>query len=70
MILDPYGAVLAETCKAGDDIVIANLDPALRERCTGVRWIRTRRPELYSRLAQPTGFEEDTRRVRFEHLEQ
>lgn len=68
MILDPYGAVLAETCRAGDDMVTAELDPSLRERCTGVRWIRTRRPELYAPLVEPTGREEDTRAVRFEHL--
>jgi predicted amidohydrolase len=68
MILDPYGRILRETCKAGDDLVIADLDPALRERCTGVRWIRARRPELYHPLTVPTGQEQDTRTVRFDHL--
>ena len=65
MILDPYGQILAETWKADDDMVVADLDPALRENCTGVRWIKTRRPELYGRLTVPTGLEEDIRRVRF-----
>jgi predicted amidohydrolase len=65
MILDPYGQILAETWKADDDMVVADLDPALRESCTGVRWIKTRRPELYGRLTVPTGLEEDIRRVRF-----
>ena len=65
MILDPYGRVLAETWKADDDMVIADLDPALRENCTGRRWIRTRRPELYGPLTVPTGLERDTRSVRF-----
>ena len=32
MILDPYGRILTETCKAGDDMVIADLDSPLRER--------------------------------------
>ena len=68
MILDPYGRILAETWKAGDDMVIANLDFELRERCTGVRWIRARRPELYDSLTRSTGNEEDTRSVRFDHL--
>ena len=68
MILDPYGRILAETWKAGDDMVVADLDSRLRERCTGVRWIRTRRPELYASLTQRTGREQDTRTVRFEHL--
>ena len=66
MILDPYGRILIETCKAGDDMVIADLDPELLTQSTGKRWIRTRRPELYGPLAQPTGLEEDTRKVRFD----
>jgi predicted amidohydrolase len=65
MILDPYGQILAETWKADDDMVVADLDPALRENCTGVRWIKTRRPDLYEQLTLPTGLEEDIRRVRF-----
>ena len=65
MILDPYGRVLAETCKAGDDMVVADLDPALRENCTGARWIRTRRPELYHPLTVPTGLEQNLRASRF-----
>ena len=66
MILDPYGRTLVGTCKAGDDMVIADLDPELLSQCTGKRWIKTRRPELYGPLAQPTGLEEDTRKVRFD----
>ena len=66
MVLDTYGRVLAETCKAGDAMVAADLDPALRERCTGVRWISTRRPDLYAPLAQPTGKEVETRVSRFD----
>jgi predicted amidohydrolase len=65
MILDPYGRVLTETWKADDDMVVADLNPALRENCTGVRWIKTRRPELYGPLTIPTGRERDTRSVRF-----
>ena len=66
VILDPYGRILAETWKAGDDMVIADLDASLPEKSTGKRWIRTRRPELYSLLTKPTGKEQDTRKVRFE----
>lgn len=66
MILDPYGRVLAETCKAEDYMVVADLDASLRDNCTGVRWIKTRRPELYKPLTIPTGRERDTRTVRFE----
>ncbi|UCC97800.1 MAG: nitrilase family protein [Phycisphaerales bacterium] len=64
-ILDPYGRILEETWKADDDMVVADLDARLRDNCTGVRWIKTRRPELYGPLAVPTGQEEDLRRVRF-----
>ncbi|HJN18293.1 MAG TPA: nitrilase family protein [Armatimonadota bacterium] len=66
MILDPYGRMLAETWKAGDDMVVADLDAGLMERTTGARWIKTRRPDLYSMISTPTGLEEDTRKVRFD----
>jgi predicted amidohydrolase len=64
MILDPYGRTLAETCRAGDDMVTAALDPGLLEKCTGRRWLSTRRPELYGELTRPTGREVSTRRSR------
>ncbi len=67
MILDPYGRILSESTALEDDMAIAALDPTLRERCTGARWIRARRPELYAPLARPTGREQDTRSVRFEY---
>lgn len=67
MILDPYGRILAETWKAGDDMVVADLDASLLPQSTGRRWLRTRRPELYGPLAVPTGMEEDTRKVRFDN---
>ena len=65
MVLDPYGDVLAETWKAGDDMVIADLKAETRAMCTGVRWIRSRRPDLYVDVATPTGREQDIRTVRF-----
>lgn len=65
MILDPYGDTLAETWKAQDEMVVADLDPAVREMCTGQRWLTTRRPELFGPLCEATGREEDTRTVRF-----
>jgi predicted amidohydrolase len=66
MILDPYGRILTETWKAGDDMVVADLDASLLEVSTGKRWIKTRRPELYEPLTVPTGMEQDTRTVRFD----
>jgi predicted amidohydrolase len=66
MIIDPYGRILAETWKADDDMVVADLDASLLDECTGRRWIRTRRPDLYGGLAKPTGKEQDTRAVKFD----
>ncbi|MCG3180642.1 MAG: (R)-stereoselective amidase [Phycisphaerae bacterium] len=65
MILDPYGRILAETWRARDAMVTADLDPDLLEGCTGRRWIQTRRPDLYAPLTVPTGQEIDMRASRF-----
>ncbi len=65
MIIDPYGRILNETTKVDDDIVISNVDLDLLKMCTGRRWIRGRRPELYGILTEPTGNELDPRAARF-----
>jgi predicted amidohydrolase len=65
MILDPYGRILAETWKAGDDIVTADLDLDLLPLATGRRWIRGRRPDLYGILTERLGHELDPRAARF-----
>jgi predicted amidohydrolase len=67
MVIDCYGRIIRETDKAQDDLVVADLDLSLRERCTGVRWMKARRPELYGILTERTGREMDTRSVRFEY---
>jgi predicted amidohydrolase len=66
MILDPYGRILAETCKAADAMVMADLDASLLADATGRSWIRARRPDLYTPLTVPTGQECDTRTLKFE----
>jgi predicted amidohydrolase len=53
MVLDPYGRILVETWQAADAIVSAEIDLTLLDKCTGQRWIRGRRPELYGCLTQP-----------------
>ena len=65
MILGPYGEILAETIRVENDMVIADLDPARRDMCTGARWMSARRPNLYGALAEPTGRERDIRHARF-----
>lgn len=64
MILDAYGEILAESCAAADAMVVADLDAAEREHCTGRRWIEARRPELYAPIVEKTGREKSTRTVR------
>jgi predicted amidohydrolase len=66
MVLDPYGRILAETCKADDDMVIADLDPGLLACSTGRMWMAARRPELYGGLAVRGGAERDARELKFE----
>jgi predicted amidohydrolase len=55
MILDPYGRIITETCRAGNDMVVADLDLSLLDNCSGRRWMRGRRPELYGELLRKNG---------------
>lgn len=66
MVLDPYGRILSETCRAGDAVVVADLDPGLLADSTGRSWIQARRPELYDLLSRRTGRERDVRQLKFE----
>jgi predicted amidohydrolase len=66
MILDPYGEIIVETRRPGDDMVVADLDASILPTSSGRRWLRARRPELYDILTRRTGGEQPTRRVRFE----
>jgi predicted amidohydrolase len=66
MLLDPYGRIIEETWKAEDKMVVADLDASLLDMCTGQRWLRGRRPELYAPLAARTGNELDPRAARFQ----
>lgn len=65
MIIDCYGNILQETWKAEDAMVVADLDPELLHNCTGRRWIRSRRPDLYGPVAVATGNEVDIYKARF-----
>jgi hypothetical protein len=69
MVLDAYGRVLVQAEEPREQMLVADLDLSMRDRATGTRWIRARRPELYSTLVEKTGKEEETRNVRFEHLD-
>jgi predicted amidohydrolase len=66
MVLDPYGRVLAESRRAAEEIVMADLDLSLLAQATGRKWRKARRPELYGRLCERTGDERTTRELKFE----
>lgn len=70
MILNPYGEILAETWEARDKMIVADLDADHMRMNIGMRWIQTRRPELYAYLAKSTGREMDTRTVRFKGIDE
>ena len=65
MIIDCYGRILNETWQAADAMVVADLDLSLLPLCTGRRWLRGRRPELYRPLTEIRGSELDPRSARF-----
>jgi predicted amidohydrolase len=65
MVIDCYGRILKETWQAADDMVIADLDMDLLAQCTGRRWRRGRKPELYGRLVASSGDEVSPREARF-----
>jgi len=65
MILNPYGETMVETDAIDNAMIIADLDPNELDMCTGRRWIRGRRPELYRELAQRQGYELDPYHARF-----
>ena len=53
MILDPFGEILNECRSLGDEVVVATLDPEKVKQSSGQGYIRSRRPELYSKLLEP-----------------
>lgn len=48
MILDPFGDILAECRRLGNDIAIATCTPEKLEQSGGYRYRKARRPELYA----------------------
>lgn len=47
MILDPFGEMMAECRKLGNDLVFADIDPDIFDKTGGRRYRNARRPELY-----------------------
>jgi predicted amidohydrolase len=65
MVIDCYGRIINETWRARDELVVADCDLSLLDRCTGRRWMRGRRPELYQRLTERDGREMSPIEARF-----
>ena len=53
LIFDPFGEILEECRRLGDEVVVATLDPAKLEVAPGRSYIRARRPELYGKMTEP-----------------
>jgi predicted amidohydrolase len=47
MILDPFGDIIAECRKLGDDYVSATLAREKLDQSGGYRYLKARRPDLY-----------------------
>lgn len=47
MIIDPFGDIIAECRKLGDDFVSATLTPEKLTQSGGYRYLKARRPDLY-----------------------
>jgi predicted amidohydrolase len=65
MIVDCCGQIVAETWEAKDRLVVAEAELDLLPLCSGRRWMRARRPELYGILVKRFGNELDPRQARF-----
>ncbi len=65
MIIGPYGEIINESDSIDDDMIIADIKAEELELCTGRRWIRGRRPELYKLLTEPSGNELNPFQARF-----
>ncbi|HUU27081.1 MAG TPA: nitrilase-related carbon-nitrogen hydrolase [archaeon] len=61
MIINPHGIILTETWAAGDDMVVADLDPRELEFNLGHSHTTARRPELYYPLVEGAGKKADTK---------
>ncbi len=53
MVLDPFGEIIAECRRLGDEVVVATLDPNKISVASGQSYIRARRPELYGMMVEP-----------------
>ena len=50
MIIDPFGDIIAECRKLGDDFITATFAPEKLEQAGGFRYRKARRPDLYREI--------------------
>lgn len=50
MIIDPFGDILAECRSLNNEVALANLNPEKLQLAGGSRYLKARRPELYSAI--------------------
>jgi len=60
MILDPFGEIIAESNRLGNDVVVALCTPDKIPVSSGYRYLRARRPELYGKMVEPSEWESVT----------
>jgi predicted amidohydrolase len=53
MILDPFGEVIAECTRLGDDVTVGLCTADKLAVSSGRRYLRARRPDLYAKLVEP-----------------
>jgi predicted amidohydrolase len=53
MILDPFGEVLCECTRLGDDVTVGLCTADKLALSSGRRYLRARRPDLYGKLVEP-----------------
>jgi len=54
MVLDPFGEVIAECSRLGDDVAIGLCTAEKIALSSGQRYLKARRPDMYDRLTQPS----------------
>ena len=53
MVIDPFGEIIAECTKLGDDVTVGLCTADKLTLASGRRYLRARRPELYGKLVEP-----------------
>ncbi|MCP4173363.1 MAG: nitrilase [Fuerstiella sp.] len=54
MILDPFGEIVVECNRLGDEVVVGLCTDEAVKHSSGQRYLRARRPELYDELVRPS----------------